>query len=199
METRASSLLRRDAVILHHAVREAVRTSPDSFLKTVEDIDAEPPDYWITEMRSSNWAVAERGGEVVGVAASKRPDPDVDSEDLATARYIESVWVAPSLRRKRLGEQLIKYLLATEYWNNQDIKQFVLWVYATNASAMRMYEHMGFVRTPEENVGAKTEIKYRLDFNPDVHTTIGLVANGPQRQDQLRRGVTYRVLGQPEA
>lgn len=189
-------MLRWDAKILQYAMREAVRTSPDSFLKTVEDVDAEPPGYWINEIRSSKWAVAQRSGDVVGIAASKRPDPDMDREDPATARYIESVWVAPGLRRKRLGERLIKYLLAVEYWNNQYIKQFLLWVYATNASAMGLYEHIGFVRTPERNVGARTEIKYRLDFNPEAHTTIGLVPNGAQRQDQLHRGVTYRVLGQ---
>lgn len=198
MEIKASSALRWDAEILHYVIREAVRTSPDSFLKTVEDVDAESPDYWVNEIRSSRWAVAQRGGEVVGVAASKHPDPGMDSEDPDTARYIESVWVTPGLRRKRLGERLIKYLLTTEYWSNQRIRQFVLWVYATNSSAMKLYEHIGFVRTPEKNVGTRTEIKYCLDFNPEVHTTIGLVANGAQRQDQLHRGVTYRVLGQPE-
>jgi hypothetical protein len=94
---------------------------------------------------------------------------------------------------------LIKYLFTAEYWNNQYIKQFVLWVYTTNASAMRLYEHIGFVRTPETNVGTRIEIKYRLDFNPEIHTTIGLFANGAQRQGHLHRGVTYRVLGQSDS
>jgi len=199
MEISASSVLRGDAETLYYAMREAVITSPDSFLKTVEAVDAEPPGYWVNEIRSSKWAVAQHLGEVVGIAASKRPDPSVDTEDPATARYIESVWVAPGLRRKRLGERLIKYLLATEYLNNLHITQFVLWVYATNDSAMRLYEHIGFIRTPERNVGARTEIKYRLDFNPDVHTTIGLAANRDHRHDQLHRAVTYRLLGQPDS
>lgn len=201
-ETRTSFALRADAEILHHVMREAVRSSPGSFLRTVDDVDAEPPDYWINEVRSAKWAVAQRAGEVVGVAASKHPDPEMDREDPATARYIESVWVTPGLRRKRLGERLVKYLLTTEYWSNQSIRQFVLWVYATNASAMRLYEHIGFVRTPERNVersvrGTRTEIKYRLDFDPEVHTTVSLVTREARRQDQLHRGVTYRLLGQP--
>jgi ribosomal protein S18 acetylase RimI-like enzyme len=199
MEIGVSSVLRWDAEILYCAMREAVSTSPGSFLKTVEDVDAEPPGYWVNEVRSSKWAVAQSEGEVVGVAASKRPDPGMDTEDPATARYISSVWVAPGLRRKRLGERLIKYLLTTEYWNNLHIAQFVLWVYATNETAMSLYEHIGFVRTPERNVGVRTEIKYRLDFNPEVHTTIGLVANGAHRHDPLHRGVTYRLLGQPDS
>ena len=82
----------------------------------------------------------------------------MDREDPATARYIESVWVTPRLRRKQLGERLIKYLFAAEYWNNQHIKQFVLWVYATNASAMRLYEHIGFVRDAgKERSGAHAD------------------------------------------
>jgi ribosomal protein S18 acetylase RimI-like enzyme len=188
-----------DAEILHHAMREAVRTSPGSFLRTVEDVDAEPPGYWANEIRSSKWAVAQHSGAVVGLAAGKRPDPDMDREDPATARYIESVWVAPALRRKRLGERLIKYLLTAEYLDNHYIRQFLVWLYATNAPAIRLYEHVGFVRTPERNEGPRTEIKYRLDFNPEVHTTIGLVARDAQRQDKLHRGVTYRILGQPKA
>ena len=195
-----SSALRADAKILYRAMREAVRTSPDgSFLKTVADVDAARPGFWVDEIRSSKWVVAQRDGEVVGMAGSKRPDPAMDTEDPATARYIESVWVAPGLRRKRLGERLVKYLLAAEYRGNQRIRQFVLWVYVTNTSAMRLYEHIGFVRTPERNVGDRTEVKYRLDFNPEVHTSIGLAANRAQRHDQLHRGVTYRLLGQPES
>ena len=179
-------------------MRDAVRASPGSFLRTVADVDAEPPEYWVNEIRSSKWAVVQHGGKVVGIAAGKRPNPQMDSEDPATARYIESVWITPGLRRRRLGERLIKYLLTAEYLDNHYIRQFLLWVYATNDPAMRLYEHIGFVPTREVNVGTRTEIKYRLDFNPELHTTIGLLAHGAHRQDLLYRGVTYRVLGQSE-
>ena len=126
--------------------------------------------------------------------AMLRPNPQMDSEDPATTLYIESVWITPGLRRRRLGERLIKYLLTAEYLDNHYIRQFMLWVYATNDAAMRLYEHIGFVPTREINVGTRTEIKYRLDFNPELHTTIGLLAHGTHRQDLLYRGVTYRVL-----
>src|ERR1700761_6167830 len=196
MEKKTSSALRSDAEILCNAMRDAVSSSPGSFSRTVADVDAEPPEYWANEIRSSKWAVAQHGGKVVGIAAGKRPDPQWDSEDPATARYIESVWVAPGLRRRRLGERLIKYLMTAEYLDNHYLRQFLLWVYTTNDPAMRLYEHIGFVRTREMNVGPRTEIKYRLDFNPELHTTIGLRAHGAHRQDRLYRGVSYRVLGQ---
>jgi len=199
MEKQTSSALRSDADILRSVMREAVGTSAGSFLRTVADVDAEPPEYWANEIRSSKWAVVQHGGKVVGIAAAKRPNPTLDSEDPETARYIESVWVAPGLRRRRLGERLIKYLLTAEYLDNHYIRQFLLWVYVTNDPAMRLYEHIGFVPTQEMNVGARTEIKYRLDFDPELHATIGLFAHGPRRHDLLYRGVTYRVLGQSEA
>jgi ribosomal protein S18 acetylase RimI-like enzyme len=205
MEINADPMLFRDAQILHTAMREAVRTSPQSFMRTVEDIDAEPLHYWINEIRSSTWAVAQHSGRIVGVVAAKSPDPEKDKEDPATVRYIESVWIAPGLRRRRLGERLIKFLLAMEYRNNQYIRQFVLWVFSNNKPAMKLYEHIGFTRTPETNASetkadTRTEIKYRLDFDPESHTTIALVASEIARgREQLHRGVTYRVLGQPTA
>jgi ribosomal protein S18 acetylase RimI-like enzyme len=199
MEKHTSSPLRSDADILRDAMRDAVGTSPGSFLRTVADVDAEPPEYWAKEIRSSKWTVAQHGGKVVGIAAGKRPNPAMDSEDPATARYIESVWIAPGLRRRRLGERLIKYLLTAEYLDNHYIRQFLLWVYLTNDPAMRLYEHIGFVPTREINAGTRTEIKYCLDFNPELHTTIGLRAHGAHRHDLLYRDVTYRVLGQSES
>jgi ribosomal protein S18 acetylase RimI-like enzyme len=198
MEKLTSTPLRSDADVLRDAMRDAVGTSPGSFLRTVADIDAEPPEYWANEIRSSKWAVAQHGGMVVGIAAGKRPNPTMDSEDPATARYIESVWIAPSLRRRRLGERLIKYLLTAEYLDNHCIRQFLLWVYVTNDPALRLYEHIGFVPTREINEGTRTEVKYCLDFNPELHTTIGLLAQGARRQDLLSRAVTYRVLGRSE-
>jgi ribosomal protein S18 acetylase RimI-like enzyme len=193
MGTSASSSLAGDAEILHYAMREAARTSPGSFLKTVEDIDAESPDYWINEIGSSTWAVAQRGDEVVGVVAAKRPDPDHDDEDQETSRYIESVWIAPDLRGHGLGERLIKYLLEAEYRKSRHIKQVLLWVFTTNSAAIKLYLHMGFVRTPRKNEGIKTEIEYRLDFNRKVYAAIGLAV--ACWHDKRRYGVTYRVLG----
>ena len=185
-----------DAKILRDALREAILTSPDSFLTTVEDVDTKPLEYWIGEMRSSTWAVAERQGDVVGVAAAKRPDPHKDKEDQATNRYIESVWVCPDLRGRRLSERLIRYLLEAEYRKNQEIRHFLLWVFTNNSSAIRLYEDMGFVRTPDTNRGIRTEIKYLLNIDREVYAAVHLAVNdAARRQDERQFGVTYRILG----
>ena len=59
--------------------------------------------------------VAERGGKGVGVAACKPPEQGKDEESGHDSRYIESVWIDPDLRGRRLGERLIRYLMAAEF------------------------------------------------------------------------------------
>jgi ribosomal protein S18 acetylase RimI-like enzyme len=202
METTASFVLHRDAEVLRNAVRSAVISSPRSFLTTIESVEAKPLEGWVAELQSATWVVAERGGavhkQVVGVAASRHPDPDADSEDPAAARYIDSVWVAPGLRGRRVGERLLKHLLAAEHWSNPRVRQFLLWVFDDNDPAIRLYERIGFIRMLEQLMDeGKTEIKYCLDFNPEVHTMLGLFANAPQPPDRIHHTVSYRLLGRP--
>ncbi len=194
------SALHWDAKTLRDTLREAILTSPGSFLTTVEDVDTKSPDYWIDEIQSSTWAVAECEGNVVGVAAAKRPDPHKDKEDQATTRYIESVWICPDLRGRRLSERLIRYLLEAEYRKNQHIRHFLLWVFTTNSSAIRLYEDMGFARMPETNKGIRTEIKYRLNFDREVYVAVHLAVNdAARRHDERQHGVTYRILGDKDS
>src|ERR1700760_3981505 len=188
----------RDAIILRDAVRKAVVTSADSFSRTPQDVDAAPLEDWGNELRSARWAVAEHSGEVVGLAASKPPNPRLDREDPDTARYIEQVWVHPDRRGRRLGERLGKYLLAAEYLQNHDLRQFLLWVYPENTPAISLYQRIGFKQTQERNEEPRTEIKYRLRFAPEVHTTLRLAAHQICQHDPFHRRVTYRVLGQPD-
>lgn len=197
----AASALRWDAEMLQEAMRKAIRTSPDSFLMTVEEVKTRPLDYWIEEIRSSTWAVAQQNGQVVGIVAGKRPDSDADEEDEAITRYIESVWIDPDLRGQRLGERLIKYLLGVEYQKNQRVRHFRLWVFPTNSTAVSLYERMGFAPTPEVNEHEdKTEVKYRLDFDSPIHGAVVLAVNEAIRRDDRRQyGVIYRVLGEPDS
>jgi ribosomal protein S18 acetylase RimI-like enzyme len=197
----AAASLRWDAQMLQDAMLEAICTSPESFLMTEEDAKARPLDYWIEEIRSSTWAVAQQNGQVVGIVAGKRPDSDTDAEDEAITRYIESVWIDPDLRGRGLGERLIKYLLGVEYQNNRHVRHFRLWVFVTNSNAISLYERMGFTPTPEVNESEdKIEVKYRLDFDSTIHGAVALAVNEASRRDDRRQyGVTYRVLGEPDS
>lgn len=193
-------MILQDAKILRAARREAIRTSPASFLTTLGDIDARGLGYWIDEIRSSTWVVAERDGRAVGVAVCKSPDHGHDQESDDDSRYIESVWIDPDLRGQRLGERLIRYLIGVEFRRNPDIRQFFLWVFETNSSAIRLYKRMDFEVTNDRHDDPRPEIKYRLDVNHETYPDSwqaadeALLGVGKEKD-----GVTYRVLGEADS
>lgn len=203
IEVVMSSVHSHDAQTLQKAIREAIVTSPDAFLKTIDDVDAKSVYDWEIELKSATWAVVQRGEEVVGIAAAKWPDPkrDRDIDDLDTARFIESVWIAPGLRGKRMGERLVKYLFEVECRRNPHIKQFLLWVFEENGPAIKLYERMGFtytgVRKQWPGRTGMIEAKYRLPFDSAVRVATDLAVNEASRRQDFREGeVRYRVLGE---
>jgi ribosomal protein S18 acetylase RimI-like enzyme len=198
--TSADSAIFGDAITLKVAIQDAIRTSPNSFLKTLADIQAKENGYWIDQIQSSTWVVAERDGRVVGVAACKSPEQGKDKESPRNSRYIESVWIHPDLRGHRLAERLIGYLMAAEFGKSPDIRQFLLWVFDTNLPAIVLYKRMNFAETPDRNEGSMTEIKYRLYVDPETSADIRRsVGEAVLLDDKLKHGVTYRILGEGDS
>jgi ribosomal protein S18 acetylase RimI-like enzyme len=198
--TKETSVIFQDAKTLEDIMREAIRTSPDSFITTLVDVASKKANDWIHEIESSTWVVAERHGRGVGVAACKSPEPGKDQESGQDSRYIESVWIDPDLRGRRLGERLIRYLMAAEFRKNPDVRQFLLWVFETNEPAINLYERMDFVLTGDRHDGSRPEIKYRLDVNPKNYTESWQAADevllGVGKE---KYGVTYKVLGEGDS
>jgi ribosomal protein S18 acetylase RimI-like enzyme len=191
----------RDAETLQTAIRKAVETSPRAFLKTPDDIDARPISYWEEEIRRSTWAVVEKGETVLGIAAAKQPDRDKDIEidDFDRARFIESVWIDDSIRRRGIGVRLVKFLINVEC-DQRGIEQFFLWVFDENEPAIRLYEdRVGFRRTLAENWQPQvkmTEIRYRLLLDSPIQLAAKLKADADAREKDFRElGIRYRVLG----
>ena len=179
---------------------KAIRTSPDSFLTTLADIEAKQSDYWVDQIQSSTWVVAEQDGKVVGVAACKPPAEGKDEESGQDSRYIESVWIDPDLRGQRLGERLIRYLMAAEFRKNPDIRQFLLWVFETNSSAVRLYKRMDFVLTHDRHDDPRPEIKYRLNVDHETYPDSRQAADEALLGDSKEKyGVTYRMLGEGDS
>jgi ribosomal protein S18 acetylase RimI-like enzyme len=190
----------RDAKVLEDTMGKAISTSPDSFLTTLIDIASKKANDWVHEIRSSTWVVAERGGKGVGVAACKPPEQGQDEESGHDSRYIESVWIDPHLRGRRLGERLIRYLMAAESQKNPGIRQFLLWVFETNSPAISLYKRMDFVLTGDRHDGPRPEIKYRLDVNHEAYTDSWQAADEVLLDDSKGKyGVTYRMLGQGDS
>jgi ribosomal protein S18 acetylase RimI-like enzyme len=194
----ADAALSPDAQILQRAMRESVCTSPDAFLATSAEIEARPTAAWESELQSSTWAVVEDGDKILGIAAAKRPG----HKDMAYARpeeacFIESVWIAPAMRRLGLGERLVNYLIDIQ--RKEGIRQFYLWVLDQNGPAIELYERMKFKYTDRRQKprGASVfEIQYVLSYDSDVVEAAELAQNAAARDlDRQSYGVTYRLLG----
>lgn len=189
----------RDAELLQGAIRKSISTSPEAFLKTVDDVDNKSMDYWEKEIDSSTWVVIQRRKEVVGIAVSRWPDYEMDRDvDPATTRFIESVWINPKLRHHGMGERLVRYLIEVECKKYADVKQFLLCVFKENDRAIGLYERIGFTHEHEQQVTrGKTElrIEYLMKLDTAAKPT-GAGINQAGRQDDLRQfGVAYRILG----
>jgi ribosomal protein S18 acetylase RimI-like enzyme len=194
--TSAGSAIFQDAQTLKVTMRDAISTSPNSFLTTLRDVASKEAEDWIQEIKSSTWVVAERDGEGVGVAACKPPEQGEDEESDHDSRYIESVWIHPRLRGRRLGERLIRYLIAVEFRKNPGIRQFLLWVFESNKSAISLYKRMEFVSTGDRHDGFRPEIKYRLDVSLKSYMDSWQAADEALVGDGMENyRVTYRVLG----
>ncbi len=188
----------RDAQMLKEAMHEATSTSPEAFLMTIDDIKAKEADYWEREISSSTWAVIQKGDKVVGFAVARWPDGEMDRDvDPAAARFIESVWIHPKLRRQRLAERLVRFLFEVERAKSPGIRQFLLWVFDKNDKAIRLYERMGFRRVGRQKLddqSGREELRYEYRLEPDARRMQAALA---ARLDDLRTsGLVYRVLGE---
>ena len=83
--------------------------------------------------RLSYWLVAECDGAIVGYVGSQSV---LDSADMM------NIAVAPEYRRKGIGKMLINTL--TEHLHRKGIRFLLLEVRVSNASAIALYESLGF-------------------------------------------------------
>jgi ribosomal protein S18 acetylase RimI-like enzyme len=189
-----------DAQILQRTIRKSIYTSSEAFLKTVEEVDNCGTGYWEQEIASSTWAVIQRGEDVIGVAVARRPDPEKNPDvDPPSTRFIESVWIDPELRGSHLGERLVRFLFAVEYAKSPGIREFLLWVFEKNVSAIRLYQRMGFVYDIEQKLpdgSGRIELRYRYSLKPDA-APVAAAAESRQQGPDIH-GLIYRVLGDRE-
>jgi ribosomal protein S18 acetylase RimI-like enzyme len=187
-----------DASILRQARLDSVRTSPESFLTTAADIEAKPHGHWRRELESCAWAVLEVDGKIHGIAAAKPPDADDSGADPQSSRFIESVWIAPAMRRRALGEHLVSYLIETQRQRN--VQNFFLWVFDHNRSAIALYERLGFMAThlskpltPARGASV-SEIQYLLGFEDPIEDAELAHGEASREQDRHMYGANYRLL-----
>ena len=185
----------RVGAILRDTILKSVTTSPSAFLATAEELEAEPPEYWENRLKSSTWAVVQRGNQTLGIAAAKPPGEVDDYALQEDACFIESVWIDPSLRGKGLGERLVTYLIEQQR-KAAGIQRFYLWVFDYNAPAIRLYNRMDFKPTGQPSqLLDKAEIQFLRVFDSDLIDDDELKRNAAARKkDRKDLGITYRLL-----
>lgn len=190
VETPGDAAPKDDSVTLREALLKAVSTSPGRFLATTEGIQEKSDSDWATDLEKSVWVVAEQDGEVIGLAAAKQPYGDDSWEyDKTSTRFIESVWIDPSMRRRGLGERIVRYLIEQQRLSKPKVQRFYLWVFKDNEPAIALYKQMGFTETGRESTPPGRTIP-ELQYLLEVYGT-------PGDDDELQQGnydLKYRVL-----
>jgi GNAT superfamily N-acetyltransferase len=124
------------------AVRlQALQDSPHAFVSSYDSelrlIDRE----WRRMFDASTWVVAREADDVVGLARS------IGDATQPRTRHVESIWVAPTHRRRGVFRALL-YALA-EIAREVGVIELLLWVLEDNHDAQRAYETLGFAPTGE--------------------------------------------------
>ena len=121
---------------------EALKNDPDSFGSLYEENIDKTEERWRTELTSSQgWKVfAEIDSEIVGMAAAYCVPTDVGS----IAAHLVGVYTKPAFRGRGIAGLLILSLIKVIKADGK-INILALEVNKEAASAVRLYEKMGFV------------------------------------------------------
>ena len=184
-------LLSPDARVLQEAILKSLATSPDAFLAKLSQVAAKEPRFWQVKLESAEWAVVQRGGETLGIAAAKPPEAADEYALPDKACFIESVWIDPLLRAQGVGQRLVTYLI--EQQRRVGIQDFYLWVFNHNDPAIRLYDRMDFKRTGRSSKLPETQFLRKFDSDlidaEELHHSQADRAN-----DERNLGITYRML-----
>jgi ribosomal protein S18 acetylase RimI-like enzyme len=126
--------------VLRAARLQALLNSPYAFTSTYARESGLSEPEWRQLFNSAVWIVARDAKKLVGLARSvgepKRP-----------TRHVESIWVAPTHRRRGVFCALLLAIAETE--RGKGVTDLLLWVLEDNYAAQRAYEALGFKPTGE--------------------------------------------------
>jgi GNAT superfamily N-acetyltransferase len=120
----------------------ALAEEPEAFGESVAEAEARDEAEYATRARAASdgdrraWFLAELDGDVapVGLAMGRRRPPD--------DCMVFSVWVAEAARRRGVGRALVWSI--ADWARSWGARRLVLWVFRSNAAAIRFYERLGF-------------------------------------------------------
>lgn len=110
---------------------------------------------WRQQFDTATWVVAVERDHVIGIAAVADGQPP-------EGPHIESIWVAPTHRRRGVFRALLDAVV--EIGRLMGARELLLWVLEDNTAARETYDRLGFVETGERqpvDVG-RTRVERRL-------------------------------------
>jgi GNAT superfamily N-acetyltransferase len=123
--------------MLRTARLAALEDSPHAFTSSYDRESKWEDLKWQRSLTTSTWVVACDGQNVIGLAKS------IEARWRPASRYVESVWVAPTHRRRGVLGALL-YTLA-ETCRPMGVTELRLWVLLDNRVAINAYRALRFV------------------------------------------------------
>jgi ribosomal protein S18 acetylase RimI-like enzyme len=116
---------------------KALEESPEAFVATRAEEEAEPEEFWRARMKRSVRLLAERDGEPLGVG-SVGPG----GEDHENAAQLFGLWVRPEARGSGVAAALVR--AGAHVAAEQDKTQLLYWVGTENGRAVAFASSFGF-------------------------------------------------------
>ena len=131
----------------------ALADAPEAFGSDVATESASPVDAFANTLRSGYVAGAFAGERLVAIAGFRA----LEREKTRHRGDIWGVYVTPDARGTGIGRRLLEHVL--DYARTQ-VLQVHLAVTASNAAAVALYEHLGFIRYGTEPRALKVNGRY---------------------------------------
>ncbi len=115
----------------------ALAESPEAFVASHADEEAEPEEFWRARMERSTRLLAERDGEAVGIASVGEV-----GEDKPEAAQLFGLWVRPEARGAGVAAALVQ--AGARVAADQGRSQLYYWVGTDNGRAVAFASSFGF-------------------------------------------------------
>jgi GNAT superfamily N-acetyltransferase len=152
--------------LLRSARLAALQDSPHAFTSSYAREAAWGDLKWQRLLKTSTWVVVRDGRDVIGLAKS------VKARWRPTSRYVESVWVAPTHRRRGVLGVLL-YKLA-ETCRPIGVTELRLWVLVDNHAAYDAYMALHFVPIGKPQrlraLGGRCEQQFKFRISAETPT-----------------------------